>query len=337
MVLKLTLQIVIGGAFGDEGKGKITSWLAKYAKIDAAVRAGVGPNAGHSVVYQDILYKLRLIPSGFVSDDAKIYISAGVLINIDILMKEIEVTGVRDRIFIDRHTGVITDEHIAREKGNKHLMDTVGSTGSGCGPTHVDRVNRSLKLAKDYPELLPYIVDVSKEVHELLENGKNVVIEGSQATFLSLYHGTYPYVTSKDVCASGALSDVGIGPTMVDEVILVLKAFMTRVGEGPFEDELEPEEVKKRGWEEYGTVTGRLRRAAPFNYEMAKTAVRINGASSIALTKMDILFPELKGANRLDQLTPEAREFIHKIEDATKVHVKYVSTGPEVDAMIIRE
>lgn len=328
--------MVVGGFWGDEGKGKISCAIAKQKNAAAAVRAGTGPNAGHTVVYRDQTYKLRLMPSGFVAEDAKILIGAGVLVHIDILLKEIELTGVKDRFIIDNHTGIITDEHIEQEKENNYLMGDIGSTGSGSGLANVARVLRKMKLAKEYDVLKQYLGDVSEIVNNLLDEKKTVVVEGSQATFLSLYHGTYPYVTSKDVCASAALSDIGVGPTRADEVVVVFKAFITRVGEGELEGELPPEEVEKRGWQEYGTVTGRLRRAAPFNYELAKKAVRLNGATALAITKMDILFPELEGATDFSEVKGEALEFVEKIEKETGVKVKYLSTGPDTDAIIIR-
>ncbi|MCY3414870.1 MAG: adenylosuccinate synthetase [Candidatus Heimdallarchaeota archaeon] len=329
--------VIVGGQFGDEGKGKITSYLAETYNIEAIARAGTGPNAGHTVVHQGQTYKLRLIPSGFFSEQSRIYIGAGVLVNEQVLLQEIETTGVKDRFFIDRHTGVITPEHIDTEKENNHLMGKIGSTGSGCGIANIDRIKRILRLAKDYESLKPYIADVSEELNDIIDAGGTVLVEGSQATFLSLYHGTYPYVTSKDVTASAALSDLGIGPTKATEVIVVFKSYVTRVGTGHLEGELSEEEVVKRGWQEYGTVTGRLRRAAPFNHELARKAVRINGATAIALTKLDILFPVLKGATTIEayEAVPEAMKFVQEIEDSTKIPVKYLSTGPEAEALIV--
>lgn len=330
------LICVVGGQFGDEGKGKITSYLANQG-VDAVVRAGTGPNAGHTVVHDGETYKLRIIPSGFVCKEAQLFIGAGMLITESIIHDEIERTGIKDRIFIDNNTGVITPDHIEAEKANNHLMGTVGSTGSGCGTANVDRVNRKLKLASDYSSLQPYITDVSDAVNDILDRNGTVIVEGSQATFLSLYHGTYPYVTSKDVSASATLSDIGVGPTRCNDVIVVLKSYTTRVGTGHLEGELSPEEIEKKGWQEFGTVTGRLRRAAPFNFDLARKAVRINGATAIALTKLDILYPEMKGKTELKDITQEAMEFISKIEDFTGVPVKYISTGPGSTELIIRK
>jgi adenylosuccinate synthase len=331
------LTVIVGGFYGDEGKGKICSYLAQRYKVDAIVRAGTGPNAGHTVIHNDITYKLRSIPSGFVFEGAEVFIGAGVLISEEIFFKEISDTNVFERIHVDYNTGVITDKHIKMENQNTHLMQTVGSTGSGCGTANVDRVNRRLKLAKDYDELTPYLTDVSRRINEILDNGGRVLVEGSQATFLSLYHGSYPNVTSKDVSAAACLADIGVGPTKCDEVIVVFKAFVTRVGNGDLKGELPVAEIKQRGWQEFGTVTNRPRRAAPFDFELARKAVQINGATAIALTKIDVLFPELRGKVSIDDLHKEAMGFILKIEEETGIPVKYVSTGPQSNELIIRD
>ena len=330
----MSVFIVVGGFYGDEGKGKITSYLATNKDFKAIVRAGVGTNAGHTVVHKGQTYKLRTIPSGFMSEESKLYIGAGTYIKQDILFDEIRSTGVENRIFIDYNTGVITDEHIDREKASKHLTDTIGSTCSGSGQAGVDRVLRKLKVAKDYPSLNDFTTDVSAELNDIINNGGSVLVEGSQATFLSVYHGTYPYTTSKDVCASAMLSDVGLGPTKVKEVVLVFKSFVTRVGEGYLKNELTYEESKLRGWDEYGTVTGRPRRAAEFDYELAKKACELNGATQIAITKLDVLFPSIKGKKNKTDIPKEVMNFITQIESSTKVKVKYLSTGPSSDELI---
>src|SRR5207245_4060651 len=163
----------------------------------------------------------------------------------------------------------------------------------------------------------PYLVDSVGEVQESLARGERVHVEGTQGTFLSLYHGTYPYVTSKDTTASQACADVGVGPTQVDDVMVIFKSYVTRVVEGPLEGQLEREEVLRRGWMEHGTVTGRERRAAPFDFTLAKRAVRLNGATQIALTKLDVLFPKAKGIRDYSNLPKDGRDFVSKIEKDT--------------------
>jgi adenylosuccinate synthase len=151
-----------------------------------------------------------------------------------------------------------------------------------------------------------------------------------------LYHGDYPFVTSKDVTASGICSDIGIGPKKVDDVILVFKAYVTRVGGGPLENEITIEEASKLGWLEYGSVTGRQRRAAPFNMELAKKSVMINSATQIAVTKLDIVFPDCAGLKEYSKLSSQAKSFIEKIEDAVGVKVVLIGTGAEINEIIDR-
>ncbi|HUU78591.1 MAG TPA: adenylosuccinate synthetase [candidate division Zixibacteria bacterium] len=330
----MTTTIIVGGFWGDEGKGKIISYIAFNEEPAIIARGGVGTNAGHTVVFKGKKYGLRMIPSGFISEKSRLLIGAGVLVDPEVFLKEIDETDCSKRIGIDMQAGIIEKHHRETDQISKHLNEKIGSTGTGCGPANEERAKRILKLAKDIPELKPYLTDVSKEINEAIESGKNILLEGTQGTMLSLFHGTYPYVTSKDVSASQICADVGIGPTKVDEVIIVFKAFMTRVGEGPMPGTLPDEESKKRGWDEYGTVTGRQRRAAPIDFDVARKAVRLNGATQIALTKLDVVFPEIKGATKVEQLSNEALEFIVKIEKETKVPVTFIGTGPEAEALI---
>ena len=327
--------VIVGGFWGDEGKGKIADYIAVYEDAKAIARAGVGPNAGHTVIKDGVEYKLRMLPSAFDKKDAKILIGAGVLVDPRILLQEINLTDTSDRVIIDRQTGIIEQEHIEQDTRTKQANE-IGTTGSGCGPANADRANRILSLAKDTPELQRYLGDVSEILNNKISEGSNVLIESSQATFLSLYHGTYPYVTSKDVTASAACSDVGLGPTKVKDVILTLKAFVTRVGTGDLPGELTEEEIKKRNWYEEGTVTGRARRAAPFNFDLAKKSAQINGATQIALTKLDILYPELEGCTDSSELSTPHLEFIGKIEKSTGVRVTLIGTGPDSKDIIHR-
>jgi adenylosuccinate synthase len=163
-----------------------------------------------------------------------------------------------------------------------------------------------------------------------------VLLEGSQGTFLSLFHGTYPYCTSKDVSASAICSDVGVGPTAIDDVVVVFKAFVTRVGEGPLEGQLSQEETQKRGWQEFGTVTRRPRRAAPFDFSLAKRSVRLNGATQAAITKIDVVFPQAAGARRYEDLPADAKAFLNEVEKKTGVPVTLIGTGPSNENLIDR-
>jgi adenylosuccinate synthase len=150
----------------------------------------------------------------------------------------------------------------------------------------------------EYAEgLAPFVGDASLLVHDALHDGKRVLFEGAQATMLDLDHGTYPFVTSSNPIASGAATGIGIGPTRIDRVLGVSKAYVTRVGEGPFPSEIEgPQQAQLRELGgEYGTVTGRERRCGWLDLVALRYAVRVNGMTSLALTKLDVLsaFDEL--------------------------------------------
>jgi adenylosuccinate synthase len=276
-----------------------------------------------------------MVPCGFTNHETRLLIGPGVIVNPEIVLKEIAEIGIEGRFGLDPQCAIIEPKHIEADRTG-HLKDKIGTTGTGTGPCNADRALRVAKVARDIPELKKYIADVPTELNEALDAGKSVLIEGTQGTYISLYHGTYPYVTSNDVCASATCSDVGIGPTRVDEVVLVCKAYVTRVGAGYLEGELSHEEAKKRGWDEYGTVTGRQRRAAPFNYALAKRAAMINGATQLAITKMDILYPDLRGASGYSQLGAEAVAFIERIEEEVGIPVTLIGTGPGVKEVIDR-
>lgn len=327
--------VVVGGFFGDEGKGKMISYLALKDKPEIAVRGGVGPNAGHTFVLNGEVHKLRMLPSAILSKDTRLMIGAGVVINPEILLNEIEKYHVQDRFFIDGQCGVIEPAHINRDKG-EDLKGRIGTTGSGTGPANSDRALRTLQMAKNVRELSIYIGDVSNAVNFAIDRGEKVLVEGTQGTFLSLYHGTYPYVTSKDVTASGICADIGLGPKRVDDVILVFKAYVTRVGAGPLSNELSKEEAQKRGWFEVATVTGRERRSAPFNFELAKKAIMLNSATQLAVTKLDVIFPECAHVKEYDKLSEGAKSFIEQIEKTTNVKVVLIGTGEEVYDIIDR-
>ena len=327
--------VIVGGFFGDEGKGKIISYLALKDDVDIAVRGGVGPNAGHTTVYKGVKSKLRMLPSAFVNKRTKLMIGAGVIVNPKVLVDEIKRFNVENRFMIDPNCCIIEEKHINEDRGG-HLKDKIGTTGTGTGPANSDRVLRKAKVVRDLPELQKYIGDVAFEVNKALDEGKLVLLEGTQGTYLSLFHGTYPFVTSKDVTASAICSDAGIGPKKVKDVVVVFKAYVTRVGAGPLEGELSKEEAKRRGWLEFGTVTGRQRRVAPFNFELAKRAVMLNSATQIALTKLDVLYPECKDVKDFEMLSDRAKKFIKRIEEELRVPVTLIGTGEETISVIDR-
>lgn len=303
--------------------------MALKDDVRVAVRTG-SVNAGHTVMYNNKEYKLRIIPCGFVNPRAELCIAAGANLRIDVLMRELELTKAKDRLKIDPQASIIEEEHVKREREDEHLMSKIGSTGQGVGAAIVDRVRRVARLARDVGELRDYLDDVPTLVWRALDQGHNVLLEGTQGYYLSLYHGTYPYVTSRDTTASAVCSEVGIGPKMVDEVIVVFKSYVTRVGSGPLPGELSEEEAQRLGLIEVATVTGRKRRVAPFNFELAKRAVMANSATQIAITRIDTLFPGASRVREYDKLPREAKEWIENVEEELKIPITIISTGPEV-------
>ncbi len=322
-------KIIAGGQWGDEGKGKISSFLSLKDEPTKVARSGVGPNAGHTVIKDSKEYGLREISCGFVQEKAEVLIGPGVLVNPEVVIEEIEKTGIENRVGIDPGCAIIEEKHIEEDQSSEHLESEIGTTGTGCGPANSERANRSIKLAEEIEELQEYIVDVPAKINQAIESGEKVIIEGSQGFGLSLYFGTYPYVTSKDVSASSLAADVGVGPTNVDEVLLVLKAYISRVGEGPFPTEISPEEAEERGITEYATVTGRKRRIGEFDFDLAKRATMINSATQLAITNVDRLFDGNKGVRDYSELTREARNFLDEVEEKVGVPVTVISTGPD--------
>ncbi|MDH3279142.1 MAG: adenylosuccinate synthetase [Nitrosopumilus sp.] len=331
----MTSTVVVGGFFGDEGKGKIISYLAIKDNPTIIVRGGAGPNAGHTIRDGNKVYKVRMLPSGFLNKNAKVMIGPGVVINPEVLKKEISDFEVSGRVLIDKQCGIIEKTHLVRDSKGE-LKDKIGSTGSGTGPANADRAMRILNLAKDFDSLSSLITDVPQEINNALSKNEHVLVEGTQGTFLSLWHGTYPFVTSKDVTASGICADIGLGPTKVDEVIVVFKSYVTRVGTGPLEKELSLEEAEKKGWSEFGTVTGRQRRAADFDFDLARRAIMLNGATQISITKLDVLFLDCAGKTSFDELSEDAKLFIKNIENELNTPVTIIGTGPNINDVIDR-
>jgi len=330
----MSCTVIVGGFFGDEGKGKIVAHIAHKDRPAIISRGGVGPNAGHTVMKGATEYGVRMVPSGFIYPDARLCIGAGVLVDPRVFLHEVDMLGVRGRIFVDGRCGIIEEEHIARDRGSEHLRATIGSTGTGCGPANADRVMRTLRQAKDLPELADYITDVPLELNTAIDEGRVVLLEGTQGFGISLFYGTYPYVTSKDTSASQIAADNGVGPTRIDDVIVVFKAYPTRVGEGPFTTELSVTRSHEMGIEEYGTVTHRQRRIGQWDGAMARYSAMVNGCTQAAITGIDRVDEECFGATEYARLTPKAKEFVRQAEEDIGVPVTLISTGPEVSQIV---
>ena len=343
----MSAVVVLGAQWGDEGKGKIVDYLAQQA--DAVVRYSGGSNAGHTVVVNDVNYKLRLLPSGVLFPNKTNVLGNGVVINPGVVLAEI--AGMKEK-GIDCHNLVISDRaHVVlpyHQRLDELQEDALGShkigtTKGGIGPCYMDKVARVgiricdlmepeifaeklkinlaakneiitkiygaepfdydtvLKEYLDYAEQLrTYVVDTGVVMDELFAADKKVLFEGAQATFLDIDHGTYPYVTSSNPTAGNACTGSGIGPRFIDHVVGVVKAYATRVGEGPFITELldtdgPGNQIRETG-HEYGTVTGRPRRCGWLDAFMLRYSARLNSMDYLAITRLDILdhMPKIK-------------------------------------------
>ncbi len=320
--------VIVGAFWGDEGKGKIISYLALKDKLDFCVRTG-SVNAAHTVWKDGQKYALHMVPAAFVYEKTRLLIAAGANVHVAQFFKELEQTKVGNRTGIDLNASVIEEKHSTQDKASA-VNKGIGTTGWGVGPAIEERVRRTAKLARDIPELKPYLTDSVQEVNDGLDAGKKVLLEGTQGFMLSLFlSGGYPYVTGRDTGASAIASEAGVGPTRVDDVLIVYKSFMTRVGAGPLPGEISKDEAQKRGWFEVAAGTGRDRRSAPFDFDLARKTARINGATQAAVTKLDSLFPKCAGARKFESLPLEAKEFIKQVESSSGVPVALIGTGPD--------
>jgi adenylosuccinate synthase len=319
--------VIVGAFWGDEGKGKIISYLALKDNVDYCVRTG-SVNAAHTVWTEGKKYALHMVPAGFVNPKCRLFIAAGANVHVAKFFDEVELTKVHKRISIDNNASIIEEKHSAQDKASA-FNKGLGTTGWGVGPAIEERARRTAKLAKDLPELKPYVLDTVTEINQGIDQGKKVLLEGTQGFMLSLFFGTYPYVTGRDTGASAIASEAGVGPTRVDDVLIVYKSFITRVGAGPLPGEITKEEAQKRGWFEISAGTGRDRRSAPFDFDLAKKTAKINGATQSAVTKLDCIYPECQGKRRFDELSSEAKQFIKEIEKQTGIPVALIGTGPD--------
>ena len=341
--------VVIGGQWGDEGKGRTVDLLAQEAAI--VVRYSAGDNAGHTIINHLGKFVLHLVPAGIFYPDKLCLIGNGVVINPQVLLNEIEQLESRGvstkRLFVSDRAQVVMPYHLLLDELEERARGaaSLDTTKRGVGPAFVDKVARSgvrmadlidpqalrerlehvlpgknavlerlyarppidiEELHASYVELgcklKPYVRDTSIIVHEALDRGERVLLEGAQGSLLDLDAGTYPYVTSStpSSLAAGAAIGVGIGPTQIERVVGVYKAYMTRVGAGPMPTELldATGDILRRDGPApvFGATTGRPRRCGWFDAVASRYTVRLNGVTSATLTRLDVLdnFPSIQ-------------------------------------------
>jgi len=330
---------VIGSQWGDEGKGKIVDWLSE--KADVIVRFQGGHNAGHTLVINNITYKLKLLPSGIVRKNKISIIGNGVVIDPWALLDEIkylEKLGIKitnKNLYIAENATLILPPHKELDgiREDAKNTDKIGTTRRGIGPAYEDKVGRrairvmdlankknlskrvdmmlfhhnSIRkslgkrkidkrklindLTKVSSKILKYSKPVWKKLEEFKKKKKIILFEGAQGVLLDVDHGTYPFVTSSNTVAGEASAGTGSGPNTINYILGIVKAYTTRVGEGPFPTELKNEIGNKIGrkGKEFGTVTNRKRRCGWFDAVLVKQSCSISGINGIALTKIDVL------------------------------------------------
>ena len=345
----MSLWVVVGGQYGSEGKGKVSAFITKQENIDICVRCG-GPNSGHSFVDENgRTIVLRQLSTGFVNPRTRLLIPAGAQIDPAVLQQEIESLKLPpERIGIDRNAFII-EEKDREEERRLHLRERLSSTLCGVGAAQARRVLRSedARLAKDvsadHSWLGRYITDVSDEINTALDAEKKVLIEGTQGFGLSLYHSEhYPKTTSRDTTAAGFLSEVGVSPRLVTEIVVVFRTFPIRVAgdqAGPLEHEITWEDIQRESGypypiDEWTTVTRKVRRVARFDWDLARKGVQINRPTRLAINGLDYLdFKNAKCAT-LDQLSSRARDFVDALEHSLAVPVPYMGTGPSLTNLV---
>lgn len=341
------VDVIVGGQYGSEGKGNICAHIAK--DYDALMRIG-GPNAGHMVV--DPYYKFVQLPSGTGNnDDALILIGAGSTLNLaQVLMEVRDKKLTKDRLTIDGQAMVIDDQDMRDEDS----LEGIGSTRQGVGVASARKIlNRSkqiygpkVRLARDVDQLKEFVGDVRAVLDRLFREGKKVLLEGTQGTLLSIHHGFYPHVTSRETSVAGCLADAGIAPGRVRKVIMVVRTYPIRVGHGKPDGQ---GKVGHSGWmgrefedfsiiaersglpldqiqeTEKGSVSKKPRRVAEFDWGQIARAAALNGATEIAVTFADYLGAKNAKATTIDELNADAKAFISRLEAVTGAKVTLVS------------
>lgn len=379
--------VVVGGQWGDEGKGRIVDSLAEYS--DVVVRFQGGNNAGHSLHIGEQSLVLHLIPCGIMRPGRVCMIGNGVVIDPEVLFKEIEMLNAHgvavsfDNLRIARNAHIIFPFHKQMDALREAATSFhIGTTKRGIGPCYEDKVGRfgitvadllspttlrkKLQIAEDRyraefgrfeqpfmqhalfdwatsmgDRLAPFMCDVGESLDAMFKQGKRVLFEGAQGALLDVDHGTYPYVTSSNCVAAQAAIGSGVGATRLKEVLLVTKAYCTRVGEGPFFSETSPieqERFRKLG-NEFGATTGRPRRCGWLDIPALKYAARINGASAIAVTKTDILAGlgtirvgmSYRAGGKTGLTFLEAMQLFHEGETVTMDYQDFAPVGPMPD------
>lgn len=341
------VDVIVGGQYGSEGKGNVCAHLA--TKYDVLMRIG-GPNAGHMV--KDPFYKYVHLPSGTGSNEnAKILIGAGSTLWLPQLLKEIQDLRLDgSRLSIDPQAMVIEAEDREIESG---ALGSISSTKQGVGSASARKIaNRGetpifgppVRLARDIEDLGSFVRDVRAELDRHFSLGHRVMLEGTQGTLLSIHHGFWPSVTSRETTAAGCLSDAGIAPHRVNKVILVVRTYPIRVGgtSGWIGREIKLSDIADRSGipleemrrVEKGTISGVERRVAEFDWAQLRRSAELNGATDIAITFADYMGTDNREASNYGELNKETRIFIERVERVARTPVTLISKEFAKDGVI---
>jgi adenylosuccinate synthase len=331
----MSVTVVIGGQFGSEGKGKVAQHLARERNATIAVRVG-GSNSGHTgITPKGEVEVLRHLPTAALDPDVKCVLPAGFYLDTNVLLGEIDRTGLEpDRLLIDENAFLVHANDPDVEAASD-LGERIGSTCSGTGAAVARRVARHTKgdLASSSKELRPYLGNASEFLRGCLGRDERVILEGTQGFGLSLLHSRhFPHVTSRDTTAAAFLSETGLSPFDVDDVVLVLRAFPIRVAgnSGGFNsEEVDWATVAREGGHEddlteYTSVTQRIRRVGRFDPALVRQAIAANRPSTIVLNHVD----HVDAASRDGNLTDHASSFVSWVTEQIGQQVDFVGLSP---------
>lgn len=330
----MPVTVVVGGQFGSEGKGKVAHYLAREMNASVSIRCG-GSNSGHTVIDLGKPIIFQQLPTASILPDIRIVLCAGTYLNLDILREEIKIANLNPkRLFIDPNAVIITPE-IRKSERICGLIEAIGSTGSGTGEAILRRVNRKqiVKFAKDVKELKNYVKETNTFLRDCLYNNERIILEGTQGFGLSLLHSPYyPNVTSRDTTAASFVSEAGLSPLDVDDIVLTIRAFPIRVSgnSGFLPKEITWETITKDSGspfklEERTSVTKKIRRIAIFDSQIVTRSIIVNKPSRIVLNHLDYVDWNTKnGAQSLKVIN-----FIRNIERDIESKIDLIGFGPE--------
>lgn len=332
----MPVSVVVGGQFGSEGKGKVALETAKRLHAAAVVRVG-GTNSGHTGIAEDGRpVALRQLPAAALARGVLVVLPPGSLIDLPIFEQEIDLLGLtHDTVKVDYRATVITEGDKAAER-RTGLVESIGSTGSGTDAALQRRISREGDgrgvLASDFDSLRGFLTDTTPLLRVLLESGERIVIEGTQGFGLSILHGDhYPRATSRDTTAGTFVSEAGLSPLDVDEIILVIRTFPIRVAgnSGELYGEMTWEEVAERaglpsGYHELTTATRRVRRVGQFAPGLVQRAIAANNPTQIVLNHLDYVDASASKGN----FSSRAGKFVQWVEDHIGRTISWVGTGP---------